>query len=633
MRISLIVTLLFIFSIGVNASASDGKYIYTIDLTQVNNDRVMVELKTPKITENEVKFYLPKVVPGTYKIANYGRYAGDFKAYDKKGAELSVERKDENTWIIKKAKKLERVTYWVEDTYDSEVEGPEIYPMAGTNIEDKKNFVLNTPGYFGFFEGTEKEALILNIIRPAEFYGSTGLKLENSKRIGDTKIDLEGLEPDENHMVDVFEVENYHRLVDSPLMYCEPDTTIIRVANTEVLISVYSPKEMVKSSFIGETVSTLLMAQKEFLGGELPVEKYAFLFYFEDPSRLAAVQGALEHSYSSYYYFPEIPQEHLKPYLIDVAAHEFFHIVTPLNIHSEEIEYFDFNEPKMSKHLWLYEGMTEYFADLVQVKYDLISREEYLDKMREKMINASTLYNDSLSFTDLSKYTLDKYPEEYNNVYEKGALIGMCMDIKLRSLSNGDYGVQDLIADLSSRYGKSTPFKDEDLFDVIEELTYPEIRKFIDTYIVAGAELPYEEVMEAVGINYVSADYFQTSSFGFSQETMGIDMENQRLYIKNEGKLDSFGKKLGFQEGDVLIKINGEEIPGFSAIQSFLDKEREKIIEGNEFSYTVLRGEEEVELSAIVELVLRPVQHLLAFSEDPSEEQISLRESWFEPRK
>ena len=632
MRNTILLFILLGLCSNLSAIGPDSKYVYTINLSKVENDRIMVELTTPKISEDEVTFYLPKIIPGSYRIANYGRYASDFKAFDKKGSELEVERVDDNTWKIKKAKKLAKVTYWVEDTYDSEIEGPSIYPMAGTNIEDKQNFVLNTPGYFGYFEGQEKESLELNVIRPSKFYGSTGLILNDSKKLNDTKLDPEGLYTDDDLMVDVFNVEDYHRLIDSPLMYCEPDTTIIRVADTEVLISVYSPKKMVTSEYIGENVSSLLMAQKEFLGGELPVEKYAFLWYFEDVNKIAPVQGALEHSYSSFYYFPEIPQENLRPYIIDVAAHEFFHIVTPLNIHSEEIEYFDFNDPKMSMHLWLYEGMTEYFSDLVQVKYELITKDEYLEKVREKMINASTQYNDSLSFTELSKLTLDKHKDEYNNVYEKGALIGMCLDIKLRELSGGEYGVQDLIAQLSDRYGKSTPFKDDELFDVIEELTYPEIREFIDTYIVGGGELPYEEVFASVGVNYVPLDYEESSSFGFTQETMGIDIDNQKLFIKNEEKLNAFGKKLGFKDGDVLMKINGETIPGFQGIQAFLDNQREGLVEGKDWSYTVKRGEEEVELNATVELVQRPIRHALQYSETASEDQLKVRESWFRPR-
>ena len=50
----------------------------------------------------------------------------------------------------------------------------------------------------------------------------------------------------------------------------------------------------------------------------------------------------------------------------------------------------------MSQHLWLYEGITEYFSDNVQVKYDIISGKEYLHTLREKIINSSIKYNDTL---------------------------------------------------------------------------------------------------------------------------------------------------------------------------------------------------------------------------------------------
>jgi predicted metalloprotease with PDZ domain len=62
---------------------------------------------------------------------------------------------------------------------------------------------------------------------------------------------------------------------------------------------------------------------------------------------------------------PELmPKEELVKSMMDVVSHEFFHIVTPLSIHSKEIQDFDYNDPKMSEHLWMYEGVTEYFANL-----------------------------------------------------------------------------------------------------------------------------------------------------------------------------------------------------------------------------------------------------------------------------
>ena len=152
-KLTLLMLSLFV---SISLFATD-PYQYTVDLTNVVDDKVMVTLNTPKIRDNEINFYMPKIVPGTYAIADYGRMVSDFKAYDKKGRELAVERLDDNTWQIKKARKLRKITYWVEDTYDTDKAGPSIFQPAGTNIEDDKNFIVNTSGFFGYFEGLKKE--------------------------------------------------------------------------------------------------------------------------------------------------------------------------------------------------------------------------------------------------------------------------------------------------------------------------------------------------------------------------------------------------------------------------------------------------------------------------------------------
>lgn len=624
---------------SVIASDKQTKFVYTLDISNVQDDKVQVQLETDGLNKKEVTFFLPKVIPGTYRVADYGRFISDFKAFDKKNKQLKVERLDSNSWKIDKAKKLSKITYWVEDTYDTDKLDNMIFPMSGTNIDAGKNIVINTPGYFGYFEGLLKNEFEVNVIRPKEFYGSTGLiktksfKPNNLTSNGDILL-VSG----EDVMVDTYNIPDYQQLVDSPMMYNVPDTTIINVGNTEVLISAYSPQGMISSKFIAQNVEQILMAQKEYLGGELPVEKYAFIYYFEDYSKVLPVQGALEHSYSSYYYFPEVPEQYLAQVLKDVAAHEFFHIVTPLNVHSEEIEYFDFNEPKMSSHLWMYEGITEYFSDNVQVKYNIISDEDYLNVIREKIINASSKFNDTLSFTELSKNTLNKYKDEYNNVYEKGALIGMCLDIKLRQLSDGEYGVQELMRDLSIKYGKTTPFKDDELFDVISELTYPEIDAFIERYIVRGGVLPYQEIFEIVGVEYSPYAEGEEYSLGFTLEALTIDTVVQKIKILDASKLDSFGQKLGFKTGDILIRLNGKEIPELNGMAQFFFEEKSALNELDDLTYTVIRKNgtdesEEVELIAKMQTIPFQDEHLLMFSENPSENQLKVRESWLRVKK
>ncbi|MEO1438317.1 MAG: hypothetical protein AAFV80_22435 [Bacteroidota bacterium] len=64
---------------------------------------MVVELTPPAGKFKELTFHLPKIVPGTYSIYDFGRFVTSFTAYDKKGKALPVETPDDNTWVIKKA--------------------------------------------------------------------------------------------------------------------------------------------------------------------------------------------------------------------------------------------------------------------------------------------------------------------------------------------------------------------------------------------------------------------------------------------------------------------------------------------------------------------------------------------------
>jgi predicted metalloprotease with PDZ domain len=391
-------------------------------------------------------------------------------------------------------------------------------------------------------------------------------------------------------------------------------------------------RQKISAKEIANSVREVLMAQKEYLGGELPVDKYAFIFYFTTEPVMS--YGALEHSQSSFYFMPEASIDQMNQQLRDMAAHEFFHIVTPLNIHSEEIHNFDFNDPKMSKHLWLYEGVTEYFASNAQVKYGLITADDYLDVLREKILTAET-FKDSVPFTDISKFTLTQYKDQYYNVYQKGALIGMCLDIKLRQLSKGEYGLQDLIKDLSKKYGKSKAFEDDKLFDEITAMTYPEIGEFFKKYVEGSEPLPLKDVFELVGVNYIEKFISPELSLGLESSAVTVTQTEggPKLAIANTETLNEQGKALGFKKEDIINKINGEVIPYNEQFRDFFERQQRSLEVGKKLSFGVLRKNEtgaleEVELTADVMIVNREVRHLLGMNDQATPEQIALRKSW-----
>lgn len=608
--------LLCTFILLASAVISQNDYLYKIDLNKVVDDKLLVELTPPKTDKEEIRFCFPAMVPGTYEVYNFGRFISDLKVTGKNGVKIKIDKKSDNIYVFSPAKEIATITYMVEDTWDTKIKEKVVFEPGGTNIEEGKNFSINTHGFFGFYEGMMDRNFVLEFAKPLGFYPATGL---SNVVVGKEK--------------DVISVMDYHDLVDSPIMYCLPDTTVITVANTKVLVALYSPNKKVSSAYIAKTIQEMLYAQRDYLGGELPVDKYAFLIYFIDRATLSGSHGALEHSYSSFYVMPEMDSIYLDQQIRDVAAHEFFHIVTPLNIHANEIGNFDYINPKMSEHLWLYEGMTEYAAHHAQVKAGLIDVDEFLKTMMGKYENSTNDFNDTMSFTFMSKNVLnEKIHPQYNNVYEKGALIGMCLDIYLRYYSDGKYGTQNLMKDLAKKYGKKKSFNDEDLFAEIEKLTYPEIGTFLRKHVSGKEPLPIKDVFDKVGLEFEKEKAYQNFSLGGFD--VGFNDETKRLIIVDIGNMDSFGKAMKYKVGDEILSLNGTVI-SIENIKSVFGQFFDTVKEGDLVKLEVMRPKrkkkfKKVELKATARKVEQKEYNIINVKKPMSDKEKVTFKGWLD---
>lgn len=592
------------------------QYVYKVDLNKVDKDELKVELILPQLNQKQLTFHMPSMVPGTYSVYDFGRFIYDFKVYDKDGKELEWEHPDINSWKILDGKAAHRLTYRVEDTWDTDKPNV-VFEPAGSNFDDGV-FVFNNHGIFGYLNGYAKLPYRLEVERPKELFGGTAMK-----RVGGDAD------------TDIFETDSYNNLVDNPILFAKPDTAYIQVGGARVLIHTYSPTGRVKSNELIADIQPILEAQRAYLGGTLPVDRYAFLIFLneEGESFLSGSAGALEHSYSSFYALFEGEAANISQTVRDVAAHEFFHIVTPLSIHSKEIHNFDFINPEMSMHLWMYEGGTEYAAQHVQVKQGLVEQQQFLNVMAMKIRQADN-FKDDLPFTELSKGALDKHKDQYPNVYLKGAVINMMLDVRLRTLSNGKYGIQDMMDDLSKKYGIEKPFKDKCLFKDIGKVTKQRkaMKEFFKRHVAGGDVLPYKDYMAAMGVDYLpEGTVDELSRFGFSLNS-GVDFNREKMMIEiKEDGIDPMGKAMGLQGGDLLARWDGQEL-NLGNIQGVLIKHN-SVPEDYEFDITVLRLDDEgnyeaVELSGKAKTVPVNVKHVLRIQEDATPEQVELRNAW-----
>lgn len=610
--------LLFVFISTAQKNNPARSYRFTIDLVTIHNDRVKVELMAPPINKKTIIYQFPKIVPGTYSEDDYGRYIEEFRAYDKNGKALKVTKKDQNSWAISGADKLSRLSYYVNDTYDDFITQRPIFEPAGSDIQKDTVYAINSHCFLGYFDDMKNIPYEITILHPSRMYGSTALTdLDNSPK------------------KDKFVTESFNQIVDNPFLYDVPDTTVIKVGSTDVLISVYSPNKMVTSKFLAKKLDTLLKAQAKYLGGKLPVDKYAFLVFLDDESGPSGAEGALEHSYSSFYYLGERDSVEISGAFVDDAAHEFFHTITPLSIHSEEIQYFDFIHPKMSEHLWLYEGSTEYHGNMVQEKYGLITPDELLKRLSKMITRSRERFNDTLPFTSLSRGALGKYKEQYENVYQKGALIAMCIDIRLLQLSNGKYGFINLMHDLAGKYGKQKGFRDDELFDEIEKLTYPEIKAFLNDYVAGNKPLPLDAVFNSVGVDFKPVSESKDSVFSLGRVSLLYSEESKRLVVVDISNLNAFGKTIGYQRGDEIISINGKETSGPNG-DAIFEHFGDGMKAGDELTILLIRKDDNgvnktIELKSRMTKFPLLVSNALNFSDKASADQIKLRNYWLKP--
>lgn len=563
----------------------------TLDLINVKDDKVMVSVQAPTLTSETVAFNLPKIIPGTYSEDNYGRYIENFKAFDKKGSPLRVAKIDENSYTIYEAQKLDKVTYWVNDTYDTETSGgfsgsDDIFSPAGSNIKAGENFVINTHAFVGYFTGKSELAYNLTVNHPESLQGATSM------------VDL-----DTSTTKDIFSTARYNDLVDMPIMYTKSEFKKFMVDDMEILIGIYSPTGKFKAEDITGDIENFMKAQKRFLGKFNSNKKYSILLYLSTMDKDAKGMGALEHMTSTVVVMPEMmPKEGLAEQLKDVVSHEFFHIVTPLSVHSREIHFFDYNSPKMSEHLWMYEGITEYFANLFQVNQGLITEEEFYARMSDK-INQAKMMNDRMSFTKMSKNVLDKpYKEQYLNVYQKGALIAMCIDIQLRELSNGQRGILSLMQDLSKEFGSNKPFNDTELFATITRLTYPQIGEFLNKYVAGETPINYDEFFAKMGV--VQASIQEAGNPFINKETMAplisINPTTQEISALDDVSNNPFMTALGIKSKDVILGFNDKTYNLENIYDLIMESENWK--EGMPIKAKVKREGKELELAGKVAL-------------------------------
>ena len=583
-------------------SASTEPFKTILNLNEIDSFKLKVQILTPKIELEKVRFVIPSNVPGCISELQTGKLFSDIKAFDIEGKELGVKRNSLNDFEIYPATRLAKIEYWVHDSWHY-TDPALILRQLGTSFIKDKHFLLNFHAIIGYIEGYESNPQQLEITKPTALISNSSLNLRTK---GTT---------------DTAEAINYLALLDNPILYSKTREVGYIVGKTHYHIGFYSENDSVKLGDVSKIVKAVSEDVDDFCEGLSPKDYY-FLINYINPTankiRNEEEYGAVEHSQSSVYCFPESSNKYRVQRDIQyTTAHELFHLFEPLNIKTDVTNKLNLRAKVQTGNLWLYEGFTEYFSLLMQYQKGLITEQDYITELRNK-ITLSQFYEPYSLSEQSDRCYLEGNEKGYQNFYYKGAIVAMMLDLKLMKLSKGEMSLKSLMTDIKNNARTNYVLKDEAVIPEMVKYSYPEVQDFFDSYVKGVKAIDYNEFLGAVGWKY-DVQRLDTAKL-FVNATYRYTKSSKEFYVTNIA-LD----QIGMREGDVLFAIGGKEVTKEN-LQTLLEKFSD-VNYNKDVVFTVKRNNELVELTGTPLTITKNQKNLIVV-----EKKVDLKKKAFRKR-
>jgi predicted metalloprotease with PDZ domain len=353
-----------------------------------------------------------------------------------------------------------------------------------------------------------------------------------------------------------FSAVNYDQLVDSPVemgTFSEQDfdaacgkyRVIVDAADSHAIFEKIIPP-------IEKIVSTEAAWMHD-----CPYQNYMFIYHFSD----SAGGGGMEHSYSTAITLPRTDLDTRFDQFISITAHEFFHLWNVKRIRPQSLEPVDYTKANYTPALWFSEGVDSTVAEYVLLRSGLLDEQRYLNHVGQEITElesrpAHLTQSAEQSSVDawLEKYPYYNLPVRSISYYNKGELLGVLLDLKIREASGDQLSLEDLFQRMNSDYAKRGKFfhDSESVCQEAENLSHSNFREFFDQYVSGVAEIPWDNFFHRVGLRVTSSTVsFADSGFeatrAFNQPPVVVEVEP-----------GSAADHAGLKPGDVVLEIDGQ---------------------------------------------------------------------------
>ncbi|HEX8177638.1 MAG TPA: PDZ domain-containing protein [Pyrinomonadaceae bacterium] len=511
---------------------------YTVSMSKPYTHLLEVELRVRGTLAAQTDLIMPVWTPGSYLVREFARNVQDFDAKDAAGRTLRWAKTNKNTWRVETAGARELVVTY--NVYANE------FSVRTNELTDQHAFWTNA-ALLMYPNGQLKSPSTLRVVPFGNWKVATALPAAAGGRAL------------------TFRAENFDILYDSPVEAGNFKTLSFEVRGVPHRIIIdgegnYDPERMRRD------VQKIVEASVALMGGEIPYRDYTF--FLHTPSTGG---GGLEHLNSTALIFPRFrfrPEGSYRSFL-SLVSHEYFHLWNVKRIRPDALGPFDYTQENYTRLLWVAEGITSYYENIILVRAGLISGEDYLNDLAtaiRDLQNTPGRFEQSLEESSFDAWIKYYRPDENSvnsqvSYYDKGAIVGAMLDLEIRRASKDAHSLDDVMRALYEEfYKRERNYTPEDFQSLAERMAGAKLDSFFARYVRGREEIDFNSILNHAGL-YLDNNGASTGRVAPERAYFGatLFMEGNRLTVRNV-RAGTPAYDQGINAGDEIVALDGMRI-------------------------------------------------------------------------
>jgi predicted metalloprotease with PDZ domain len=468
---------------GASAAPALAPITYTVTFPEPAKNYALVEAAFPTGGQTSLDLMMPVWSPGHYRVENYAGKVQSLAARTPGGAALEVGQPKPNRWRVQTG-------------------------GAATVLVSYK-LLCTRRGVTGNWVGDD--LLVLN-------GGPSFVTLaEKARRPHEVRLELPpgwkrsmtGLEPAPGGQPHHYRAADYDALVDSPIVAGNLAITEFDVDGSKHFVVAGGDTAQWDGERAAADLRKIAQENQRFWGS-LPFPRYLFLFVVRAKG---GGGGGLEHANSALMFSSATATRGKGPTWLMFVSHEYFHAFNVKRLRPVELGPFDYEQPPRTTGLWIGEGLTTYFGDLLVCRAGLCDQGAYLARLSSHIGRLQKTPGRLVQ--TLEQASLDVWTASFSGVgggaktvsyYVKGPVVGFLLDATIRRATDGAKSLDDVMRLAYRRYGGEKGFTADQFRRTAEEVSGRDLKESFQKWLATTEELDYTEALEWFGLRFAAGE-------------------------------------------------------------------------------------------------------------------------------